>query len=305
MAGGHSPSMAGGQGFAPQQGGPSTGQQALPPQGYGATGGAQPHPAFAQQPQEPARRGSPLVPILVAVVALLLVAGGAGYYFVRVRGAVTPVAVDPAEPSGDEAPPEPGPESPPPVADPANAATEAPPETTPEPEADAEPVASASAEPEPEPEPPPTAAPDPPANPTPAANNPPPANPPPANPPPAAANPPANPAPANNPTPAAWAPPPAVPKPAADPNAFNESAAKTSLGHQNGVLVVCRKGKVGGPGTALVTFVESGAVSNVTLNPPYQGTDEGECAAKYFRRAKVNPFTGGPKTVRHAFEVPK
>jgi len=97
-----------------------------------------------------------------------------------------------------------------------------------------------------------------------------------------------------------------VPKPVADPNAFNEAAAKTRLSQANGVLVICQKGSgVSGPGTASVTFSPDGTVSAVSIDPPYAGTKEGDCAAGQFRRAKVNAFTGAPQTVRHSFEVPK
>lgn len=56
---------------------------------------------------------------------------------------------------------------------------------------------------------------------------------------------------------------------------------------------------------ASVTFAADGTVSNVALEPPYAGTNEGSCVTSQFRRAKVNPFNGAPHTVRHAFEVPK
>jgi serine/threonine-protein kinase len=105
------------------------------------------------------------------------------------------------------------------------------------------------------------------------------------------------------------APPPAAttaaPKPAADPNAFNEGAARTRLAQANGVLVICNKGGVSGPGSASVTFANDGTVASVSVDAPYAGTKEGDCAAAQFRRAKVNPFTGAPQTVRHSFEVPK
>ncbi|MDB5219857.1 MAG: serine/threonine protein kinase [Myxococcaceae bacterium] len=98
----------------------------------------------------------------------------------------------------------------------------------------------------------------------------------------------------------------AMPKPAADPNAFNEGAAKTRLAQANGVLVICQKGSgVSGPGSASVTFAPDGSVSAVSVDPPYAGTKEGDCAAAQFRRAKVGAFTGSPQTVRHSFEVPK
>jgi hypothetical protein len=111
-------------------------------------------------------------------------------------------------------------------------------------------------------------------------------------------------------TAAPFTPPPttatAVPKPAVDPNAFNEGAAKTRLAQANGVLVICQKGSgVSGPGSASVTFAPDGTVSAVSIDPPYAGTKEGDCAAAQFRRAKVSAFTGAPQTVRHSFEVPK
>ncbi|AKU99259.1 serine/threonine protein kinase [Labilithrix luteola] len=93
--------------------------------------------------------------------------------------------------------------------------------------------------------------------------------------------------------------------PAADPNAWNEANARSRLATANGVLVICKKGNVTGPGTASVTFGTDGTVTNVTIDPPYAGTKEGDCAAGQFRRVKVNPFVGSPQTVRHSFDVPK
>jgi hypothetical protein len=99
----------------------------------------------------------------------------------------------------------------------------------------------------------------------------------------------------------------ATAKPTADPNAFNEGAARTRLSQANGVLVICgnKGGGVSGPGNASVTFASDGSVSAVSLDPPYAGTKEGDCAAGQFRRAKITPFTGAPQTVRHSFDVPK
>ena len=97
----------------------------------------------------------------------------------------------------------------------------------------------------------------------------------------------------------------AAPKPSADPNAFNEGAARTRLAQANGVLVICHKdGAVTGAGTALITFATDGSVAGVVVQPPYAGTKEGDCAAKQFQRAKITAFSGDPKTVKHAFEVP-
>ncbi|MBX3215503.1 MAG: protein kinase [Labilithrix sp.] len=94
--------------------------------------------------------------------------------------------------------------------------------------------------------------------------------------------------------------------PPPDPNAFNEAAARSRLGQANGILVFCKKeGGVTGPGTAGVTFSPDGAVSAVTMDPPYAGTPAGDCVAGHFKRTKANPFQGSPRTIKHAFEVPK
>lgn len=91
-----------------------------------------------------------------------------------------------------------------------------------------------------------------------------------------------------------------------DPNAWNEGVARGKLNSANAVLVICKKdGAVGGAGTATVTFGTDGLVTSVSVDPPYAGTKEGECAMGQFRRVKVNAFNGSPQTLRHSFEVPK
>ncbi|MBX3263720.1 MAG: hypothetical protein KF782_28870, partial [Labilithrix sp.] len=111
------------------------------------------------------------------------------------------------------------------------------------------------------------------------------------------------------PTPTEAPPAPVVVKdagPPPDPNAFNEAAARSRLGQANGILVFCKKeGGVTGPGTASVTFAPDGAVSAVAMDPPYAGTPTGDCVAGHFKRTKVNPFQGSPRTVKHSFDVPK
>lgn len=102
--------------------------------------------------------------------------------------------------------------------------------------------------------------------------------------------------------------PAAAPKevPAADASGWNESLARSRLAQANGVLSFCKKeGGITGKGVALVTFVNDGTVSTVNVDPPFAGTKEGDCAAGQFRRAKVTPFEGPPRVVRHAFEIPK
>lgn len=91
-----------------------------------------------------------------------------------------------------------------------------------------------------------------------------------------------------------------------DPDAFNEAAARSKLAQANGILAFCkRKDGVTGPGTAAVTFGPDGAVSKVAMDAPYAGTPAGDCVTGHFNRVKVNAFKGPPKTVRHAFTVPK
>jgi serine/threonine protein kinase len=121
--------------------------------------------------------------------------------------------------------------------------------------------------------------------------------------------PPATPA---TPTPATATPATATPAPVKDagapldPNAWSESAARARLSQANGVLMACRReGGISGPGKAIVTFAPDGTVATVSLDAPYVGTKEGDCAVRQFQRAKVNAFTGAARTVTHAFDIPK
>ena len=105
---------------------------------------------------------------------------------------------------------------------------------------------------------------------------------------------------------ATWTAPPKPAEPAADPNAFNEGAARSKLSQANSVLVFCKKADgVTGPGTASVTFGSDGAVTEVKMQPPYAGTPAGECVAGQYRRTKVSPFQGSPRTITQQFDVPK
>jgi eukaryotic-like serine/threonine-protein kinase len=88
-------------------------------------------------------------------------------------------------------------------------------------------------------------------------------------------------------------------------NVFNAKNATLALDHQNAVLIVCKKGEVGGPGKADVSFAPSGAVTQVTVQPPYAGTKEGTCVATQLRQAKMAPFEGPGGSVNYAFTVPK
>jgi serine/threonine protein kinase len=100
-----------------------------------------------------------------------------------------------------------------------------------------------------------------------------------------------------------------VPAPSASvapaPNTFNAKNATAALDHQNAVLIVCKKGEVGGPGKADVSFAPSGAVTQVTVQAPYAGTKEGACVATQLRQAKMAPFEGPGGSVSYTFSVPK
>jgi hypothetical protein len=94
--------------------------------------------------------------------------------------------------------------------------------------------------------------------------------------------------------------------PAVDPNAWNEGAARGKLAQANGVLVFCKKpDDPTGPGSASVTFSPEGAVTSVSVDPPYAGTKAGECVAGQFKRVKTSAFQGTSQTIKHSFEVPK
>ncbi len=91
-----------------------------------------------------------------------------------------------------------------------------------------------------------------------------------------------------------------------DPHAFNLAAAQSSLSVVDVILASCKKpGGTGGNGLARVTFVDDGTVKNASIDPPFDATPEGECAAARFRTAHVPPFQGPPVSVEHPFHIPK
>jgi outer membrane biosynthesis protein TonB len=292
------PAAQHGMGGAPQITGPTPmhpmaggmgpgGTQGMPPMPYAhahALDSMSPAPAYGG-PNAPKR--SPMMLYLGIAFGTLLLIGLAAIAAVVVAGKKDVATADAdASAVAATAPPEP---TPTPEPAPTN-------EPTNEPTPTNEPAPPASTVAEATPEPPPAVDPAPPAKePTPAAS--------------VTATPTKEPAPAKDPTPTKD-PTPVVPtaapaKDAGDPNAFNEAVARQRLAGLNSVLVFCKKeGGVTGPGMATVTFAPEGTVTTVTLDPAYSGTPAGDCVANYFRRAKVNPFQGGPRAVTHAFEVP-
>jgi hypothetical protein len=127
---------------------------------------------------------------------------------------------------------------------------------------------------------------------------------------PASASAPAGPAPAG-PAPAGPAPaesPLAEPSPAASSptvSAFDAVAAKHALDATASAIARCRRGNVSGPGHAIVTFGNEGAVLRTAVSPPFLGTAAGMCVARALSQARVPAFVGKtPAVVVHPFVVP-
>jgi hypothetical protein len=84
---------------------------------------------------------------------------------------------------------------------------------------------------------------------------------------------------------------------------FDSAAAAQALNAID--LRACSKAGPTGPGHARVTFLPSGAVSQVAVDAPeLQGTATGRCVAQAYRRVQVAPFAGPPLTVGKRFVVP-
>jgi serine/threonine protein kinase len=121
-------------------------------------------------------------------------------------------------------------------------------------------------------------------------------------PPPAADSPPAPAAkagaPAASPTPA---------EPPSGPRGFNQAAAVSALDLIDGILASCRhEGGKSGAGHVAVTFGSAGSVTTVAVDqPPFSGTQEGDCVASRFRTAKIAPFEGPATTIDYTFHLPK
>ena len=104
--------------------------------------------------------------------------------------------------------------------------------------------------------------------------------------------------------PAAAKPKPEAPTPSGPLPPLNRGAAIAALGAAAGAASGC--GREDGPtgrGTATVTFAPNGSVSNVALSGKFAGTAVGSCVQAAFRRARLEPFSGGPVTLSRSFEV--
>jgi hypothetical protein len=86
--------------------------------------------------------------------------------------------------------------------------------------------------------------------------------------------------------------------------AFDEAQARDALSGALKAAAACKEpGGPTGQTTATVTFEPSGNVSAVTVGAPFAGSSTGTCLITAFKRAKVAPFTGLPKTVSQSISL--
>jgi hypothetical protein len=100
--------------------------------------------------------------------------------------------------------------------------------------------------------------------------------------------------------------PPRAPAPAAaEAGGFDKALAAKLLAASADRARTCgQRGGPDGAGHARVTFAADGAVSNVDVEPPFRDTEVGRCVARELARTSLPAFSGGPTTVRKAFEIP-
>ena len=94
-----------------------------------------------------------------------------------------------------------------------------------------------------------------------------------------------------------------APKPALEP--FNAKAARTNLSVAVARAQRCRDQTApAGSVSAVVTFVASGRVADVTvITPAYAGTHTGKCIVSKLKTAQVPPFAGEPETMKKTFTL--
>ena len=86
---------------------------------------------------------------------------------------------------------------------------------------------------------------------------------------------------------------------------FNAKAARTNLSVAVARAQHCRE-QTAPTGTvaAVVTFVPSGRVADVTvITPAYAGTHTGKCIISKLKTAQVPPFEGAPETMKKTFAL--
>jgi hypothetical protein len=86
--------------------------------------------------------------------------------------------------------------------------------------------------------------------------------------------------------------------------AFDATAAKDALDATASAVARCQRGQVSGPGYAIVTFANDGAVRRSAVSPPFLGTSAGMCVARALAQARAPAFVGKPGVVVHHFVVP-
>jgi hypothetical protein len=85
-------------------------------------------------------------------------------------------------------------------------------------------------------------------------------------------------------------------------DAFDREAAATAMKAVD--VGVCKKKKgPTGDGHVIVTFVASGSVSAVAVDPPFAGTKVGTCVAKAYKTAKIPAFSGAAVNVGKKFKI--
>jgi hypothetical protein len=89
-----------------------------------------------------------------------------------------------------------------------------------------------------------------------------------------------------------------------DAKGFDEAKARAALAEQLDAAAACKEpGGSLGQTTATVTFEPNGSVSGVTVGAPFAGSSTGTCIITAFKRAKVAPFTGLPRTVSQTISL--
>jgi hypothetical protein len=93
---------------------------------------------------------------------------------------------------------------------------------------------------------------------------------------------------------------------AAQAGGIDRSAAGSALARAANMTGLCRRvGGETGSGRVLVTIAPSGAVTGVSVQPPFAGTAVGNCVASQFQRVSVPSFSGDPVVLSKSFTIPK
>jgi hypothetical protein len=89
-----------------------------------------------------------------------------------------------------------------------------------------------------------------------------------------------------------------------DAKAFDEAKARAALSGLLDAAAACKEpGGSLGQTTATITFEANGTVSGVTVGAPFAGSTTGTCIITVFKRAKIDPFAGLPRTVSQTISL--